>query len=436
MSHPEALSTNAKRSIWAAFLGFFVDMFDVYLPIVALGPAIQYFQPKSMPSTVSTTIYFVVFAISLIGRPLGATIFGHYADKIGRKRTTQISVTGFAIVTLLIALLPGYQQIGIWGLVLLTFLRLLDGIFLGGEYTSASPLAMEYCPQSKRGFYGALIMGGFPAAYVAISLVTAFVLNIVPIAGGLNSPYVQWGWRIPFIIGALIAFVFVWYFSRTVQESELWLESKKASSPLKELFTGDNAKNFWQVFILMSGFWFTLNSTVSTLPGLLINYLKIPSSVVTNGFLVINVFLFLGYLSAGVISQKMGRRPFLISMGILTTVVGSLLYWYLLSTVTNNAGKALFLAGILEILCISVWGLATTYINERFHTSVRASGFGLGYSLAVIIPSFYSFFMLWLSNLMPYQYTAVVLVVLGGLLTTIGAALGPETKNVIFRAEK
>lgn len=427
------LSPKAKNSIWAAFFGFFVDMFDVYLPIVALGPAIQYFQPKELPSSVSITIYYLVFAASLVGRPLGAVIFGHYADKIGRKRTTQISVTGFGVVTLLIALLPGYKTFGITSLVFLIVLRLVDGIFLGGEYTSASPLAMEYCPQGKRGFYGGLIMGGFPAAYVVISLVTALMLKIAP-AGGLDSAYVQWGWRIPFVLGALIAFIFVVYFNRSVSESELWLESKKSDTPLKLLFSGENSKSFWQVFVLMSGFWLTLNSIVSALPGLLHNYLHISSKVVTNGFLIINVLLFCAYIAAGSISQRTGRRPFLIGMGIVTAVFGSLLYYYLLTKAAKNAGLALFLAGVLEVFFVSVWGLATSYINERFRTSVRASGFGLGYSLAVIIPAFYSFFMLWLSNLMPYQYTVVVLLALGGILTAIGAAWGPETKDVDFKA--
>jgi len=88
-----------------------------------------------------------IFAATLIGRPVGAFIFGHFADAIGRKRSTVIAVSGFGVATLLMALLPGYEQWGIAVVIIFVLLRFIDGIFLGGEYTSASPLAMEYCPK-------------------------------------------------------------------------------------------------------------------------------------------------------------------------------------------------------------------------------------------------------------------------------------------------
>src|SRR2546423_13982222 len=87
----EALSPEAKRSIWGAFLGFTVDMYDVYLPVVALTPALIYFQPKNLAVSMKTTIFYLVFAVTLVGRPIGAFIFGHLADRIGRQRTTMIA---------------------------------------------------------------------------------------------------------------------------------------------------------------------------------------------------------------------------------------------------------------------------------------------------------------------------------------------------------
>src|SRR5271167_2535737 len=96
-----------QRALGAAFIGFFVDMFDVYLPVVALGPAMSYFQPATLSPTLKSTLFYVVFALSLVGRPVGATLFGHYGDKLGRRRVTVVSLAGFALVTLLIGLLPG-----------------------------------------------------------------------------------------------------------------------------------------------------------------------------------------------------------------------------------------------------------------------------------------------------------------------------------------
>lgn len=106
LSQPEsATRETGRRALLAAFFGFFVDMFDVYLPIVALGPAMSYFQPATLSPALKSTLFYIVFALSLVGRPVGATLFGHYGDKLGWRRVTIISIGGFALVTLLIGLL-------------------------------------------------------------------------------------------------------------------------------------------------------------------------------------------------------------------------------------------------------------------------------------------------------------------------------------------
>lgn len=139
----EALDPKARKAIWGAFVGFFIDMFDVYLPVVVLAPAIIYFVSPELSASSTAIVTGLIFASTLLGRPLGALIFGRYADTIGRKRTTVISVTGFGTATLLMALMPGYEQWGIFSVAIFILLRFIDGIFVGGEYTSASPLAME-----------------------------------------------------------------------------------------------------------------------------------------------------------------------------------------------------------------------------------------------------------------------------------------------------
>src|SRR5205807_404341 len=165
-----------------------------------------YFQPKNLPAPVVATLGSIVFAVALIGLPIGAFIFGHLGDVIGRRRTTMIAVAGFATFTFLIALLPGYATWGYGAIALLIVLRLLDGVFMGGEYTSANPLAMEACPKHLRGLVGGLIQAAYPIAYVAIALTVTVVLGLVP-ARGPDSPYVQWGWRVPCVIGALVGSV-------------------------------------------------------------------------------------------------------------------------------------------------------------------------------------------------------------------------------------
>ncbi len=427
-----SISAEGRRTIFAAHVAFLVDMFDIYLPIIALGPAMEYFMPKNLSSSFATTLFYATFAATLLGRPIGSIIFGHFGDKIGRKRTALVSILGFAVVTLLMALLPGYTTIGLWGIGIFVLLRFLDGIFLGGEYTAANPLAMEYAPKHKRGLIGAFVIGGYPLAYVAVSIITLIMLKLAPV-GDINSPYVQWGWRIPFIVGVVMAIGIYIYFDKLVPESKLWLESKKAKSPLKELFSGESLNNFLQVFVMMTGVWFTFNAVAGTLPGVLIKTLGVDAKIVTNSLLVVNLILFFGYLLVGQLGQKIGRRTILMTVGILSFTILPFLFYTLIAGGFKSTSGLLLLALVIELLLLpGTWGIGLAYITERFHTSVRASGFGLGWSLSVVVPSFYSFFMLGLEHFMPYKYTQIPLLALGGILLLIGAAWGPETKDVDF----
>jgi MFS family permease len=419
-----------QRALRAAFIGFFVDMFDVYLPVVALGPAISYFQPATLSPALKSTMFYVVFALSLVGRPVGATLFGHYADKLGRRRVAIISMGGFAVVTLLIGLLPGYETWGMGSIVILVLLRFVDGIFLGGEYTGANPLAMEYAPKEKRGKWAAFIHTGFPLSLAAMSLITTGLLRVLP-AGSLHSPYVQWGWRIPFFLGAVFASgVFLYYVTR-VQESSVWDKADKTKSPLKELFRGDNFRCLLQVFLVMSGAWFTLNAVTSILPGMLLTVKNVNSVVVTNAQLVAYCLLALCFVPFGVLGQKVGRRPILALIGLASFTAGPILYYVLVRTGYRSALQLTLLVTLINLCASPVWAIVTSYINERFPTGIRACGYGVGYSAATIIPAFSSFYMLGLNGLgMPYEYTAIVIFAVGGFLLMLGALYGPETKHV------
>lgn len=427
-----------KSAQRGAFLGFFVDMFDIYLPVIALAPAIGYFLSPELPASTAALVTGAIFASTLVGRPIGALIFGHFADRKGRKSATVVAVSGFGLLTILVALLPGYQTWGVGSVVIFVLLRFVIGIFVGGEYTAASPLAMEYSTKEQRGRNGGLIMTGFPLAYVAVALITLIMLQIAP-AGNIDSAYVQWGWRIPFLMGGVLAIGFVGYYLKNVHESELFDgdsdDGSVGEAPVRELFRGQNLKNFIQVFIMMSGFWLSLNCVTAILPGILAGkgfaFSATQRSVIfIVSYLVVAVF----YVISAVASQRTGRRPFLMAWGFLAGVIGTIVYAVLIVTKPNNLFVATLFVTVLAVIVIANWGLTTVYINERFHTSVRATGFGLGYSLAVVIPSFYAFFQGALAKVMPTQYTVLPLLVIGGLLITVGAAMGPETKDIDFAA--
>jgi MFS family permease len=335
-------------------------------------------------------------------------------------------------VTLVIALLPGYESWGIASIVILTLLRFVDGVFLGGEYTGANPLAMEYAPKEKRGKWAAFIHTGFPLSLGAMSLITAGLLRVLP-AGSLHSPYVQWGWRIPFLAGAVLASGACFYYVKRVPESSVWAKAEKIKSPLKELFRGDNFRSLSQVFLVMSGVWFTLNAVTSILPGVLLTVRHVNSVVVTNAQLVASLALALTFVPFGMLGQKIGRRTVLALFGFAGLSAGPILYYVLVRSGYRSTFQLTLLVTLINLCALPVWAIVTSYINERFPTGVRASGYGIGYSAATIIPAFSSFYMLGLKGLgMPYEYTQIVIFALGGLLLLVGALLGPETKHVEF----
>ncbi|MER7922349.1 MFS transporter [Streptomyces sp. NPDC096057] len=429
------LPPRSRRAVRAAFLGFFVDYFDIYLPVVALAPAIGYFQPADLSPQLATTLYYVSFAATLLGRPLGALVFGHIADTLGRQRATLIALWGIGVCTLAIAALPGYASVGFASVGLLIGCRFVGGIFMGGEYTSANPLAIESSPQHKRGLVGGMIQSAYPAGYISVSLITLAVLELVP-SGTLNSPYVQWGWRIPFAVGALLVFAFIVYFRR-VEESPEWAADartverrpeSRGSSPVRDLFTGPNRRRFGALAVMMTGWWFTVQAAISVVPGLLTQQLGIPADTVTTGLLLGNLALAASYLTSGVLGQRLGRRRSLITLALATAVLSPVIFYFMIRQTLNGgpAWSTLVLATLLLVVANCSFGILPSYLIEQFPPTVRASGYGLAYSVGIIVPSFYSFYMLGLAHLMPYSYTPIVFLVLGGAMAALGAALAPD----------
>jgi MFS family permease len=390
-----------------------------------------YFVSPDLGTTGIAIVGGSVFAATLVGRPIGAAIFGRLADTVGRKRATVLAMSGAAVCTLLMAVLPGYHHVGIVSVVLFVVLRLVGGVFLGGEYTGANPLAMEAAPRAKRGLYSGIINTGFPLAYAAISLITLLLLVALP-AGGLESPYVQWGWRIPFVVGGVLTFALVAYYHREVQESQAFTGSRAdGPSVFRQLLSGRNAVAFGQIFVLMTGFWLSLQPVAASLPSVLgASGVGLSSRTVTLVLVVSYLFLAVADVGAGVLSQWLGRRRFLAWSGGVMAVLGGVLYFALVRFGPENPVWAALSSLALVLVVVSPWSVLPAYINERFPTSVRASGYGLSYSLAVIAPSFYAFYQAGLANFMPFDYTGLVLLCAGAVCILVGGLWGPETRDV------
>jgi MFS family permease len=421
-----------RRAIRGAFFGFLIDSFDIYLPSIALLPAMVYFT-RGLDAGQTAIVTGVTLAATLIGRPVGSILFGFFADRIGRKRTGAIAIYGFSIVTLLIAVLPGAQVLGgTLAITLLLALRFIDGIFLGGEYTAATPMATEYAKVDRRGLVGGMIQSGSTIGYWAIALFTYLALLIAP-ASDIDSPYVQWGWRIPFVLGAIFAYVTARYLRRDVEESVIWENSEREKNPIAKLFTRENGISFVLVFVLMTGIFFMVNMVGSVLPQLVIVQKGFTPTLFTITLIFSNILVPFAYWLSGRLSDSFGRKPILISAGILIIVVQGALF-ALLGTAQLGLPLTILVVFLIEAINGYAIGTLPSFINERFPTPVRSSGWGIGYSLAVVIPGFFAFYQAGLATFMPMTLTATVLVVFGGILIIVATALSPETRGADLTA--
>ncbi|MEW2544396.1 MFS transporter [Streptomyces sp. NPDC047002] len=422
---PDAAKTRA--AVRGGTLAYFVDQYDIYLPIIVLAPAMIYFQSAGLSASTTALLSSLVFASTLIGRPLGAVVFGHFADTVGRKHTTLVAVGGFGVTTLLIACLPGHETIGTWSIGLLVALRFVDGIFLGGEYTTAVPLAMEWSPRHKRGLYASLITATSPLAYVVIAAITLLMLQLMD-SGNLHGAYVQWGWRVPFLIGAVLAALLFRYYLTQVHEPPPETTGQRHKLPFLRLLV-KYPRALGQVFVLMTGTWLATNVETAVTPAQLKSHLQLTSQQVTLAMLVMNGCATVAFPLFGLLSQRIGRRRFYIGYGAAVVVIGTGSYT-LLMTSGGGLGAALGWGVLIGVFTIGTFGPIAAYLTERFPSSVRSTGYGVGYSLALIAPAFYQFYLQQFDGVMPAHLAPAVLLALAGVLIGVGGFIGPETKDV------
>jgi MFS family permease len=428
--------TRRRRAILSAWAGFAVDSYSIFIASTVLLPALVFFQGDMSVETKSI-FAGMTLAVTLLGRPLGGLIFGHFADRLGRRRIGAITIYGFGSISLLIACLPGAEQIGaVQATTLLLVLRFVEGIFLGGEYTAATPMALEYSPRGRRGLIGGLIQCSASAGPLFVAIALSLTLLIAP-AGDLHSPYVQWGWRLPFIVGFVLSFLVAWFLRRRVEESTVQLDAvaqagEQAKSPVRMILRGRTGRAFVQAWLIMTGCFFLINMTSSVVPQFLLTNDGYTPNDLAHTQLIVPACM-LSYVFFGWLSDHTGRKRTLFTVAPLVLVFQPAVISLIGSNTVDGWLTLTLLALAGNILTVAPMGVLPAYINERFATVVRSTGWGVAYGTAVIIPSFFSYYMLWLGALVPFEYTAGVLSGLGAVLIFIGATLGPETRGIDLR---
>lgn len=417
LSLVEEMPTRAKRAIKGGIFGNYVDQFDIFLPVIALAPAAAHlFGAPNMVRNAG-----LIFIATLIGRPIGALIFGSVADRIGRVVATKIAISGVAITTLLIALIPA--SFGTFAIYFVVGLRLLGGVFIGGEYTSAIPLAMEWSRAKQRGLISGLIMWMSPWANASIAGIVFILLKILS-----PSQYNTWGWRVPFLLGAALTFVMYLYYRTYVTDSPDWEESLKISSPIKRIFSYNNRTTLLQVFILMSGMWIFTYMSIAVLTSQLKIDTHLSYQNISLTMMCATAVSAIAMALCGHFSTIIGRRKFFILFGACSTLLAPTIYLSIFQE--RSLYSLVIMVVLLQIVTVSVYGPVAAYLTERFPTSVRSSAYGAAYSLSIVLPALYPYYLPPLQRIFGEHGAVTFLLASAGILIATGALMGSKPANI------
>ena len=374
---PQLTTIIRIKSIIGGSLGNLVEWYDWYIYSFCSLYFAGAFFPKANP-TVQLLNTAGIFAIGFLMRPIGGWLMGTYADKKGRKTALTFSVLLMSLGSLIIAIIPGYKQIGIAAPILLLFARIIQGLSVGGEYGTSATYLSEMATKKHRGFYSSfqyvtLIMGQLVAAGVLVLLQKVFLTE---------KELHAWGWRIPFFIGAILA-ITVMYLRRSLQEPESFL--KEQSNPDKGTIKAllQHPKAVLTVIGLTIGGTVAFYTFTTYMQKFLVNTAGFSNGDATMiSTLTLVVFMLLQPVF-GLLSDKIGRKPLLIAFGILGTLTT-------VPIMTALSSTKEVLPAFLLVMCALVITSAYTSINavvkaELFPAKVRALGVGFPYAIAVSI---------------------------------------------------
>ena len=374
---PKERTTSSRiKSIFSGSVGNMVEWYDWYVYAAFSLYFAKAFFPKG-DTTAQLLNTAAIFAVGFLMRPIGGWLMGLYADRKGRKAALMASVLLMCFGSLLIALSPGYETIGVWAPVLLVFARLLQGLSVGGEYGTSATYLSEMATKERRGFFSSfqyvtLISGQLIALGVLIVLQQTLT----------EEQLYSWGWRIPFVIGALCAVVAL-YLRRGMEETESFkmVKTKPKESAMRTLMR--HPKELLTVVGLTMGGTLAFYTYTTYMQKYLVNTVGMSISDSTT-ISAATLFLFMCIQPlVGGLSDKIGRRPILIAFGVLGT-----LFTYpiltTLHTITTWWG-AFFLIMAALIIVSGYTSINAVVKAELFPTEIRALGVGLPYALTVSI---------------------------------------------------
>ena len=367
-----------RRALWSSYLGSAIEYYDFLL----YGTAAALVFPRvffALDPALATLASFATLAVGYLARPVGAIFFGHFGDRIGRKRMLMLTLYLMGAASFAMGLLPSHSQIGIAAPIALICLRLVQGFAVGGEWAGATLLSMEHAGGRSRGFAASIVGSGAPTGAVMATLV------LMPFAALHESQFLSWGWRIPFLLSAILVGLAI-YLRKSVSETPDFLammaaradEGGKRKVPL--LIVLENYPS--QLFFGVLGTLACLAMTTLTATSM-INYAITVGGHSRSGALAaltaVNVLHIFAIPSFAMLSDKIGRKPVMLTGAVAGIVLIFPIFWLIASGKTGALLLALALCN--PVVHALMGGPISAWLGEKFAADIRYSGMAVTFQL-------------------------------------------------------
>jgi MFS family permease len=419
---PEAEhNAQLRKAVIASTVGTAIEWYDFFLYGTAAGLVFgKLYFPNEDPLS-ATLLAFGTYFIGFVGRPIGAAIFGHYGDRIGRKATLIATLLCMGLATFAIAFVPTYASIGIWGAILLTVLRMIQGIGVGGEWGGSVLLAMEWSrTHGQRGLIASWPQFGVPCGL----LLSNFA--ILAFSSWAGADFTTWGWRVPFALSIILVGVGLWIrlgILETPVFQDILAKEKLAKAPVAEVIKKQPKEIILSALLRMSEqapfYVFTAFVFAYAVGTLKMNRDFILAAVMAAAFVS-----FFSIPIAGHLSDKIGRKTMYL-LGVVTMGIFGFIYFAMVDTATPTL---VFIAIVLSLIPHDMqYGPQAALIAESFTPNLRYSGASIGYQLASIIAGGPApLIATWLFATYHSGYAISIYIALCAVISFIATALMPD----------
>ncbi|MER1978927.1 MHS family MFS transporter, partial [Pseudocitrobacter faecalis] len=368
-----------KRVLIASLTGSSIEWFDYFLYGTAAALVFNKIFFPMVDPVIGLILSYLSFSLTFFIRPIGGVLFAHIGDRIGRKKTLVLTLSLMGGATVMIGLLPTYDQIGIWAPILLILMRIIQGMGIGGEWGGALLLAYEYAPEKRKGFFGSI-----PQAGVTIGMLMAtFIVSLMTLFS--EEQFLSWGWRIPFLMSAVLVLLGLWIrkdIDETPEFKKVKQSGQVAKAPLRDTLT-----HHWREVLIAAGLkvvetapFYIFSTFIVSYATTTLTYQKSQVlEAVTLGALVATVMIPL----MGLLSDKIGRKR--MYAGSVTLLGLFIVPWFMLLDTGTTWAIMLATVVMFGILWAPITAVLGTLCSEIFSANVRYTGITLGYQIGAAL---------------------------------------------------